>query len=279
MSVSLPSLRIDTFIKDDLERMQEVRKAGLTFAPEAGTQRMRDVINKNVTEADILRAMADVFDAGWTSVKLYFMIGLPTETDEDILGIADLARKVSALFYSLPKEKREKPLRLTVSASSFVPKPFTPFQWAAQDTVEELKRKQTLLKNALRGIRGAEFNYHDSSVSFLEAVFSRGDRRLSNVLLEAYARGCRFDSWAEHFRPAAWREAFEAAGLDPAYYANRERSVDEPLPWAHMDMLVTQAYLKHECAKRHRRRPPRMIAAGDVTAASESARLRAAKQN
>lgn len=246
VSVSLPSLRIDTFIKEDLERMQEVRKGGLTFAPEAGTQRMRDVINKGVTEADLLRAVRDAFDAGWTGIKLYFMIGLPTETDEDILGIADLARKVSAAFYELPKDKRGKGLRLTVSASSFVPKPFTPFQWVAQDTMEELRRKQMLLKNAMKGIRGAEFNYHDSTISALEAVFSRGDRRLSYVLEEAYRRGCRFDSWAEHFKPAAWQEAFEACGLSPAYYANRERSLDEPLPWEHMDMLVETRYLKHE---------------------------------
>ncbi len=246
VSVSLPSLRIDTFIKEDLERMQEVRKGGLTFAPEAGTQRMRDVINKGVTEADLLRAVRDAFDAGWTGIKLYFMIGLPTETDEDILGIADLARKVSAAFYELPKEKRGKGLRLTVSASSFVPKPFTPFQWVAQDTMEELKRKQMLLKNAMKGIRGAEFNYHDSTISALEAVFSRGDRRLSCVLEEAYRRGCRFDSWAEHFKPIAWQEAFEACGLSPADYANRERPLDEPLPWQHMDMLVETSYLKKE---------------------------------
>jgi len=246
VSVSLPSLRIDTFIKEDLERMQEVRKAGLTFAPEAGTQRLRDVINKNVTERDLLRAVGDAFDAGWTSVKLYFMIGLPTETDEDVLGIADLARKVSALFHQLPKEKRGKGLRLTVSASSFVPKPFTPFQWAAQDTADEIRRKQSLLKNALKGVRGVEFNYHASSVSMLEAAFSRGDRRLGKALREAHARGCRFDSWDEHFKPEAWKEAFAAAGLDPAYYANRERALDEPLPWGHMDMLVTQEYLKRE---------------------------------
>ncbi len=246
VSVSLPSLRIDTFIKEDLERMQEVRKGGLTFAPEAGTQRMRDVINKGVTEDDLLRAVRDAFGAGWTGIKLYFMIGLPTETDEDILGIADLARKVSAAFYELPKEKRGKGLRLTVSASSFVPKPFTPFQWVAQDTMEELKRKQMLLKNAMKGIRGAEFNYHDSTISALEAAFSRGDRRLSRVLEEAYRRGCRFDSWTEHFKPAAWQEAFEACGLSPAYYANRERPLNEPLPWERMDLLVETRYLKQE---------------------------------
>ena len=246
VSVSLPSLRIDTFIREDLERMQSVRKAGLTFAPEAGTQRMRDVINKGVIEEDVLRAVRDAFEAGWNGIKLYFMIGLPTETDEDILGIADLARKVSGVYYSIPKEKRAKGLRITVSASSFVPKPFTPFQWVAQDTIEELKRKQRLLKGALRDVRGAEFNYHDSELSMLEAVFSRGDRRLGAVLRAAYARGCRFDSWAEHFKLDAWKDAFAECGLETAYFANRERTLDEPLPWQHIDMLVETDYLKSE---------------------------------
>ena len=246
VSISLPSLRIDTFIREDLERMQSVRKAGLTFAPEAGTQRLRDVINKGVTEEDLLRAVRDAFEAGWNGIKLYFMIGLPTETDEDILGIADLARKVSGVYYSIPKDQRTKGLRVTVSASSFVPKPFTPFQWVAQDTVEELRRKQRLLKAALRDVRGTEFHYHDSELSMLEAVFSRGDRRLSGVLLSAYTRGCRFDSWAEHFKFEAWMAAFAEHGIDPAYYANRQRKLDEVLPWRHINILVEQEYLKCE---------------------------------
>ena len=246
VSVSLPSLRVDKFIREDLERMQTVRKAGLTFAPEAGTQRLRDVINKGVTEEDLMRATRDAFEAGWNGVKLYFMIGLPTETDEDVLGIADLARKVSNLFYSIPKEKRSKGLRLTVSASSFVPKPFTPFQWEPQDTMDELKRKQQLLKQAMKGIRGAEFHYHASDVSVLEAVFSRGDRRLGQVLREAYEKGCRFDSWAEHFKAQAWKDAFASAGLDPAWYAHRRRSLEECLPWSHVNMLVEEAYFKKE---------------------------------
>ncbi len=249
VSVSLPSLRIDSFLKDDLEKMQSVRKAGLTFAPEAGTQRLRDVINKCVTEEDLLRATGDAFEAGWTSVKLYFMIGLPTETDEDIVGIADLARKVSRLFYQMPKEKRGKGLRLTVSASSFVPKPFTPFQWAPQCTMEELRRKQGVLKEAMKGIRGAEFNYHPSRLSILEAVFSRGDRRLGEVLEHAYESGCRFDSWSEHFKPEEWDRAFTACGLTLGEYAHRERSLDEALPWGHIDMWVTQDYLKQEWMK------------------------------
>lgn len=249
VSVSLPSLRVDSFLKDDLEKMQSVRKAGLTFAPEAGTQRLRDVINKCVTEEDLLRATGDAFEAGWTGVKLYFMIGLPTETDEDILGIADLARKVSRRFYQMPKEKRGKGLRLTVSASSFVPKPFTPFQWAPQCTMEELRRKQALLKEAMKGIRGAEFTYHPSRLSTLEAAFSRGDRRLGAVLEHAYEAGCRFDSWSEHFKPEAWDTAFAACGLTLDEYAYRERSLDEPLPWEHIDMWVTQEYFKEEYLK------------------------------
>ncbi|MDD3920198.1 MAG: TIGR03960 family B12-binding radical SAM protein [Eubacteriales bacterium] len=249
VSLSLPSLRIDSVLKSDLERMQSVRKAGLTFAPEAGTQRLRDVINKGVTEEDLLRVAGDAFRSGWNGIKLYFMIGLPTETDEDVLGIAELARKVSRAYYQIPKEERGKGLRLTVSVSSFVPKPHTPFQWAPQDTMAELQRKQRLIKDAMKGIRGAEYHYHASETSMLEAAFSRGDRRLSKVLLEAYQRGCRFDSWAEHFKPEAWREAFAAAGLTVDEYAYRDRSLNELLPWAHIDMLVTEAYFKSEYEK------------------------------
>lgn len=246
VSVSLPSLRIDSFLKNDLEQMQSVRKAGLTFAPEAGTQRLRDVINKGVTEDDLLRAVGDAFNAGWNGVKLYFMIGLPTETDEDVLGIAELARKVSQLFYSMPKEKRGKGLRLSVSASSFVPKPFTPFQWQAQDRKETLIEKQKLLRAALKGIRGAEFSYHEPDISILEAVFARGDRKLAPVLVEAWNNGSRFDSWDEHFKLEAWNAAFAALGVDPDAYAHRQRNVNEPLPWDHVDCVVTKEYLKKE---------------------------------
>ena len=246
VSVSLPSLRIDSLLKDDLEKMQTVRKGGLTFAPEAGTQRMRDVINKNVTEEDLLRAVTDAFTAGWCGVKLYFMIGLPTETDEDIVGIAELARKVSGCFYRLPKEKRGAGFRVTVSVSTFVPKPWTAFQWCPQNTQEEIRRKQQLLKTALKGVRGAELHCHPSVLSVLEAVFSRGDRRLTNVLINAFERGCRFDSWAEHFKPDEWAEAFTANGLTMDEYAYRERDLDEPLPWETVDVLTTVAYLKRE---------------------------------
>lgn len=249
VSVSLPSLRIDSFLKDDLERMQSIRKAGLTLAPEAGTQRLRDVINKGVTEEDLMRSVKDAFDVGWNGVKLYFMIGLPTETDEDLLGIADLARKVSQAFYSMPKEKREKGLRLSVSASSFVPKPWTPFQWVGQATKDEIIRKQQFLRSALKGIRGVEFAYHAPNLSVLEAVVARGDRRIADVLVAAYRNGARFDSWDEHFKLDAWNRAFESCGIDPAYYANRERSIDEALPWEHLDMLVTMRYLASEREK------------------------------
>lgn len=246
VSVSLPSLRIDSFLKEDLERMQSVRKAGLTFAPEAGTQRLRDAINKGVSEEDLLRAVGDAFSSGWNGVKLYFMIGLPTETEEDILGIAELARKVSALFYSMPKEKRGKGLRLSVSASSFVPKPFTPFQWEAQDRKETLIEKQRLLKNALKGIKGVEFSYHEPDISVLEAVFARGDRRLASVVERAWQNGARFDSWDEHFKLEAWQEAFEHECVNPDMYAHRRRDLDEPLPWDHIDAVVTKEYLARE---------------------------------
>lgn len=249
VSVALPSLRIDSLLKGELSKMQSVRKAGLTFAPEAGTQRMRDVINKNVTEEDLLRACADAFTAGWTGVKLYFMIGLPTETDEDVLGIIDLARKVSKLFYSLPKEQRGKALRVTVSVSTFVPKPHTAFEWCPQDPPEEVMRKQKLLQGAIRSVRGGELHYHPSFLSELEAAFSRGDRRLNGVLLRAHEKGCRFDSWSEHFKPQAWREAFEEEDLTVEEYAQRFREMEEPLPWDHVDVVVTKSFLQREYKK------------------------------
>lgn len=246
VSVSLPSLRVDSELANDLSVMQTVRKAGLTFAPEAGTQRLRDVINKNVTEEDILRATQDAFFAGWSSVKLYFMIGLPTETDEDILGIAQLARAISWQFYQLPKEQRGKGLRLNVSVSTFVPKPFTAFQWYGQVAPDEIRRKQDLLRAALKGVRGAELNCHYSLLSVLEAAFSRGDERLGDVLLRAYELGCRFDAWTEQFKPKAWAQAFADCGLSEQEYAQREYTLDEPLPWDFIDMLVTKSYLKRE---------------------------------
>ena len=249
VSVALPSLRVDSELANDLSVMQTVRKAGLTFAPEAGTQRLRDVINKNVTEDDILRATQDAFSAGWNGVKLYFMIGLPTETDEDVLGIAELARKVAAQFYQLPKEKRGKGLRMTVSVSTFVPKPFSAFQWCGQVSAEEIRRRQELLKNAMRGVRGAELHCHFSELSVLEAAFSRGDEKLANVLLRAYELGCRFDAWTEHFKKGAWAQAFADCGLSAEDYAEKTFEKDEPMPWDFVDMLVTRDYLYREFAR------------------------------
>lgn len=246
VSVSLPSLRVDAALREDLAVMRTVRKAGLTFAPEAGTQRLRDVINKNVTEEDVLRAAADAFESGWSGIKLYFMLGLPTETDEDLLGIAALVKKVSEQYYALPKDKRGKGLRISVSVSTFVPKPFTAFARCGQIGWDEIVRRQQLLREAFRGMRGVEFNCHPSRLSVLEAAFSRGDRRLADVLERAHALGCRFDSWSEHFRYEAWKQAFFDTGLTMEAYAEREFAPDEPIFWGHIDMLVTEDYFNKE---------------------------------
>lgn len=246
ISLSLPSLRLDGNLQESLAQTQKVRKSSLTFAPEAGTQRLRDVINKGITEADVLETVREAFRGGTSSLKLYFMIGLPTETEDDILGIAEMVRAVSNSYFAMPKGSRPKGLRISVSASSFVPKPFTPFQWAAQDTVEMLQHKQTMLREALRTIKGVVFHWHEPSVSFLEACFARGDRRLADVLYTAYQNGCRFDGWSEHFHYDAWMNAFEACDIDPTWYANRERPEDEILPWSFIDAGVTSDYLLHE---------------------------------
>ncbi len=245
VSVSLPSMRIDNLVKTTLEETQQVKKSGLTLAPEAGTQRLRDVINKGVTEADLIRSVTDAFEAGWSSVKLYFMTGLPTETDEDLRGIGDLAQKVVGAYYSLPREQRAKGLRVTCSASVFVPKPFTPFQWAPQDSLEVIKEKQTALRTYLH-IKGVTFNWHEPELSMLEACIARGDRRLADVIYTAWKNGCRFDGWNEHFKYETWLAAFNACGLSTAFYAHRERSYDELLPWAFIDAGVTQDYLIKE---------------------------------
>ena len=245
VSLSLPSLRVDGELQKVLEGSTGVKKSGLTLAPEAGTQRLRDVINKGVTEEDLLRTVREAFSSGWSHVKLYFMIGLPTETDEDLLGIAGLARKVVNEYYALPKEKRARGLNVTVSCATFVPKPMTPFQWAAQDSQDEIRRKQSLLREALN-IRGVTFNWHDRELSFLEACFARGDRKMAEVLHKAYQLGCRLDGWSEHFNYALWLRAFEAAGVTPAFYANRAREKDELLPWDFVDIGVTKAYLWRE---------------------------------
>ena len=246
VSISLPSLRIDSVLKESLEETQQVRKTSLTFAPEAGTQRMRDVI-----KADLLEKVRDAFEGGWSSVKLYFMSGLPTETDEDLDGIADLARKVVAEYFNVPKTQRAKGFRVTVSVSVFVPKPFTPFQWAAQDSIEENLRKQEHLKQVLN-IKGVTFHWHEPYVSFLEACFARGDRRMGAVLRKAYEKGCILDGWNETFRFDLWMAAFRECGLDPAFYANRERGKEEILPWDHIDSGVTKQFFWREKEKSER---------------------------
>ena len=229
VSLSLPSLRADNFSLGLMERVQHVRKSGLTFAPEAGTQRLRDAINKNVTEEDLLRSCRTAFSGGWSSVKLYFMLGLPTETDEDVLGIADLAEKV----YKTWKEVTPNPKRgvtITVSTAWFVPKPHTAFQWEPQITMEEYQRRVKLLREHMRG-RSIRYNWHDSQTSFLEAVFARGDRRVADVIETAWRQGAKFDAWSEYFDFDRWLAAFAACGVDPAFYANRTRARDELMPW------------------------------------------------
>ncbi len=252
VKISLPSQRIDAFLKDTLKETQKVRKTALTLAPEAGTQRLRDVINKGVTEEDLMRAVDDAFSEGWSAVKLYFMIGLPMETDEDILGIADLAAKVRARYFAVPKDKRAPGLRITVSASVFVPKPHTPFEWCAQLDAQTVRSRQRLLKSELDKIKGVEYKYHEMDVSYLEAAFSRGDRRLAGVLIRAVEKGCEFDGWTEFFKKEAWEEAFREEGLDPVQYACRERPLDEVFPWDHLDCGVTKEYLIREYKKSQR---------------------------
>ncbi|WP_036938854.1 TIGR03960 family B12-binding radical SAM protein [Pseudobacteroides cellulosolvens] len=248
VNLSLPSLRIDSFSLDLMEKAQKVRKSGLTFAPEAGTQRLRDVINKGVTEEDLIKSATLAFSGGWNGVKLYFMIGLPTETMEDVEGIADLGNKVVDAYMSVPKEKRGKGLNVTISTSSFVPKPFTPFQWEPQDFIETFTEKQKTLKSKIKN-KYISYNWHDSKLSLLEAVFARGDRRLCKVLLRAWEKGCKFDAWGEHFKYDAWMEAFLENGVDVHFYANRKRSYDEILPWDHIDIGVSKDFFINEMEK------------------------------
>jgi radical SAM family uncharacterized protein len=248
ISLSLPSLRIDNFSLELMEKVQKVRKTGITFAPEAGTQRLRDVINKNITEDDIIKSTAMLFAGGWTNVKLYFMIGLPTETKEDVEGIADLAEKVLGVYFDIPKEERAKNTNITVSTSSFVPKPFTAFQWESQDSRDMIIEKQDLLKHAIKSKR-IKYSWHDNKTSTLEGIFARGDRRLCDVIIRAVEKGCKFDGWSEYFRYDLWMEAFEELGIDPSFYNIRKRDYDEILPWDHIDIGVTKAFLIRESKK------------------------------
>ena len=248
VNLALPSLRVDNFSVELMERIQKVRKSGLTFAPEAGTQRLRDIINKNVTEDDLLNTSAIAFSNGWSTMKLYFMIGLPFETMEDVLGIAELSDKVAGIYYSVPQEKRKKGLKITVSTSTFVPKPFTPFQWDAQDSIEDVVEKQRNLKQSITR-KQITYNWHESKLSLLEAVFSRGDRRLGKVLLSAHKYGLKFDCWDEFFDFDTWMKCFEECGIDPHFYANRERSYEEVMPWSHIDIGISEKYLMKEREK------------------------------
>ena len=248
ISVSLPSLRLDSFSIDLAKQVQAVRKSGLTFAPEAGTQRMRNVINKGVTEQNLDDAVEAAFKAGWSQVKLYFMIGLPTETDEDIKGIANLAYRVLDKYRSVTGRRGAK---ITVSVSSFVPKPHTPFQWMAQNTTDEIARKQAILRQMLKN-RDITFQYHDSSTSRLEGVFARGDRRLGKVLLAAWRAGAKFDGWSEYFDYARWLQIFAEQGVDLDFYAARERDKDEVFAWDHLDTGVNRRFLWNEYEKAQR---------------------------
>ena len=247
VNVSLPSLRIDAFPKCLMEDAQKVRKSGLTFAPEAATQRLRDVIRKGITEADLERSVAVAFEGGWNTLKFYFMLGLPTETREDAEGIAALAQKTADIF----REYGRKGLQLNIGVSTFVPKPFTPFQWEPQEHTDTLHVKQMRLKERLREVRGArvKYTYSDNRTSFLEAVLARGDRRVGQVIYEAWKRGCKFDAWSEFFQFDVWMEAFATCKIDPTFYANRRREVDEVLPWDHIDIGVEKGFLLKEAER------------------------------
>ncbi|MCM1186295.1 MAG: TIGR03960 family B12-binding radical SAM protein [Lachnoclostridium sp.] len=254
VNISLPSLRIDAFSLDVMSKVQDVKKSSLTFAPEAGSQRLRNVINKGLSEEDILHGATLAFEGGWTRVKLYFMLGLPTETDEDIYGIAELSNKIAAAFFeTVPKEKRTNGrVQIVTSTSFFVPKPFTPFQWARQCTKEEFLEKAYKTKRAIAeqlNQKSIKYNWHETDASVLEGILARGDRRLSEVLLKVYEKGCFYDAWSEYFHNDKWMEAFAECGLEPDFYCNRERSPDEIFPWDFIDCGVTKEFLKREWLK------------------------------
>ena len=248
VSLSLPSLRVDNFSQSLVEKTSRVRKSGLTFAAEAGTQRLRDVINKNVTWEQIERGCRIAFKEGYTSVKLYFMMGLPTETMEDIKGIADTAQQVVNLFYSIPDRPKGKGVQVTISVACFVPKPWTPFQFCAQDTRERLREKQKYLLSCVHS-RKIKVNYHDSATSVLEGIFAKGDRRLGAVIEKAYRMGSVFDTWEEYFDYDRWLAAFAACGLDPDFYNYRPLGLEEPAPWDHLNVGVSRAFLAREYNK------------------------------
>lgn len=261
INLSLPSLRIDSFSEELLQRIASVRKSGLTFAPEAGTQRLRNVINKNITEDEIMHTCRMAFEAGYATVKLYFMLGLPDETDEDVKGIAELGQKIVDLYYETPREKRAGTIQVSLSTATFVPKPFTPFEFEPQVLPEEIERRQKLIRDSIRS-KKIKFSYHQQPVSMLEAVLARGDRRLCDVIYTAWRKGCTLDSWDEHFKPQLWDEAFRECGIDRSFYANRTRSYDEIMPWSHLDYLISRDFLVRENKKAHKAETTRNCAEG-----------------
>ena len=250
INLSLPSLRVDNFSDELVEKLNMVRKSGLTFAPEAGTQRLRDVINKNVTEEEVVRTCTKAFDNGWTTVKLYFMMGLPTETMEDIEGIANLGMQVIHAFYKNPNRQKGTGVQVNISCASFIPKPFTPFQWESEDNMESLKKKQ---KHLLESIptKKIKVSFHETPTSLIEGVLARGDRRLNAVILDAYKNGCTFDSWDDRFNFEGWMNAFEKNNIDPHFYTQRQRDFSELLPWDHLDYGVSRKFLEIENIKAH----------------------------
>ena len=249
INISLPSLRIDAFSLDVMGQVQDIRKSSLTFAPEAGSQRLRDVINKGLTEEVILNGSRLAFEGGWNKVKLYFMLGLPTETEEDMKGIAWLAEKISERYYEVPKEQRNGKCQIVVSTSFFVPKPFTPFQWAPMNTEREFLDKAAIVKAEVRAQlnqKSIRYIYHEADISLLEGFLARGDRKCAEVIEKAYRKGAIFDAWSEYFRKDAWEEAFAETGIDVSFYACRKRSTDEILPWDFLDIGVTKKFLIRE---------------------------------
>ena len=249
INISLPSLRIDAFSLDVMSKVQDIRKSSLTFAPEAGSQRLRNVINKGLTEEIILEGAGQAFEGGWTRVKLYFMLGLPTETEEDMKAIAHLADKVARRYYEIPKDQRNGKCQIVASTSFFIPKPFTPFQWATMLNKEDYIAKANVVNHEMKAQlnhKSLKYNWHEADATVLEGVFARGDRRVSKALLEAYRLGCIYDSWGEHFRYDLWMQAFENTGVDIAFYNLRERDLDEVLPWDFINIGVSKEFLKRE---------------------------------
>ena len=248
VGVALPSIRVDAFSVDLIKEIQKVRKTGLTFAPEAGSQRMRDIINKGLTEERILEATKNAFESGWSTIKLYFILGLPYEELSDAAGIGELAEKMAAVYYDIHKDKRAKGLKINVSTSILVPKPFTPFQWAPMARPEEVWQKIDAVKGAIK-TRAIHYNYHEQKTSFMEAVFARGDRRTCELLIKAFEKGAKFDGWSEYFDYELWTEAMKECNIDEEFYVYRDRSYDEILPWDFIDIGVNRRYLEVENEK------------------------------